>query len=160
MFYLFRWKIMKKLLILSILLLAWCGSNLVEKQTPEINLETKKEKVDIVNKAVNTEEFEKLIKTWKYTLIDIRTPEELQYFGYISGMNLHLDYYNTGDMQKLFNLDKNKKYLMYCYHGNRSWVLRNEMKRQWFNYVIDLKGWIDAWMKDWKKLEKYIENNK
>ncbi len=140
------------LLIFTLSVLAWCTTNK--------NLQTEKKKMieekteNIISKTVPAEEFKKLIKTWKYNVIDIRTPEELEYFWIISWMNKHLDYYNTGDMQKLFSLDKNKKYLIYCFHGNRSEHLRNLMTANWFKYVIDLKGGIEWWQQAGFKLVK------
>ena len=97
----------------------------------------------IVNKAVSPEEFKKLINTWKYTVIDIRTPQELDYFWYIFGTNYHYDMYNTGDVQKLLELSKDGKYLIYCYHGNRSTMMREYMIQNWFTHVIDLSGGTD-----------------
>ena len=134
------------ILFFIISLLAWCSNKQLGTNN---NLKSENKKMNsqktenIVSKTVPAEEFKKLIENWKYDVIDIRTPEELEYFGIISWMNENLDYYNTGDIQKLFSLDKNKKYLIYCFHGNRSEHLRNVMTANWFKYVIDLEGGIE-----------------
>ncbi len=109
----------------------------------------------IVNKTVGPFEFKKLIETWNYTVIDIRTKDELRFFGFIPGMDYNLDFYNQSDMKELFSMDKNKKYLIYCYHGNRSWYLKQEMvNKAWFKYVIDLSWGTENRLKQGFKLIK------
>jgi len=121
---------------------------------PNLNINNKISN-EIVNKTVSPTEFKKLIETWKYTVIDIRTKDELRFFWFIPWMDYNLDFYNQDDMKKLFSMDKNKKYLIYCYHGNRSWYLKNEMvKKAWFKYVIDLSWWTENRLKQWFKLIK------
>jgi rhodanese-related sulfurtransferase len=51
-------------------------------------------------------------------------------------------------------LDKTKKYLLYCFHWNRSDVARNYMKQLWFTRVKDLAWWINAWYKVWERIWK------
>jgi len=150
---------MKKILVFLLILfvISWCGKlnnfwslNNVENNKTALNY-------DMFQDSVEPDVFEKLINTWKFIVLDIRTLEELQYFGYISGMNLHFDFYSPSDVKKILNLDKNKKYLIYCYHWNRSKILKEKMKVQWFTVVIDLKWGVDAWIKSWRKLKNYIE---
>ena len=106
----------------------------------------------IVSKAIPANEFEKLINTWEYILIDIRTPQELEHFWTIKWVDYTLDFYNENDMKKLLQMDKNKKYLIYCYHWNRTRVLRNFMIENWFKHVIDLEWGTDAWLQNGKEL--------
>jgi len=107
---------------------------------------------EIVNKAILPKEFIKLINTWKYTVIDIRTDQELDYFWYIFWMNYHYDMYKTWDVQKILALPKDGKYLIYCYHGNRTAMMREYMIQNWFEYVIDLSGGTDLRTKQWYEL--------
>ena len=106
----------------------------------------------IVNKAVHPDEFKKLINTWKYTVLDIRTRWELEHFGYIFWMNYNYDIYKTWDIQKILELPKDKKYLIYCYHGNRTAMMREYMIQNWFKYVIDLAGGTNLWTQEWNEL--------
>ena len=106
----------------------------------------------IVNKAVFPKEFKELIDTWEYTVIDIRTPQELEYFWHIPWMDYHYDMYEPQDVQKILELPKDKKYLIYCYHGNRTAMMREYMIQNWFNYVIDLAGGTDLRTKQGNKL--------
>lgn len=105
-------------------------------------------------KSVYPEEFNKLIEYGEYDyIIDIRTQQELDYFWIISGITKHLDVYT--EIDKILALDKNKKYLIYCYHWNRSWMLLQYMEQSWFKNVVDLYWWIDARMQNWFKLVPY-----
>ena len=47
--------------------------------------------------------------------------------------------------ERILKLPKEVKYLIYCWHGNRSQVARDWMKEQGFNWVCDLEGGIDKW---------------
>lgn len=102
--------------------------------------------------TVTPKEFKKLVESWEYIVIDIRTPEELEHFWIIPGMNLHLDFYTQID--DILSLDKSKKYLIYCYHGNRTGVLLEYMKMHGFENVIDLGWWTQAWVDEWFQLVK------
>jgi len=42
-------------------------------------------------------------------------------------------------MSELQKLDKKNPYLVYCWHGNRSKMLRDFMKSQGFETVMDLE---------------------
>ena len=101
-------------------------------------------------KTASVDEFEKLIKSWDYEVIDIRTQQELDYFWVIPWMTKHLDVYIQID--EILSLPKNKKYLIYCYHGNRSWMLLQYMSMEWFENVIDLEWWTENRVNSWRKL--------
>jgi rhodanese-related sulfurtransferase len=78
-------------------------------------------------------------------LIDIRTPEEKKYYWYIRNTDLFLDIYSNHMIDQLLCLDKDKKYLIYCWHGNRTEFLLDYMKNNWFSNVSDLVWWIEYW---------------
>ena len=104
-------------------------------------------------KTVLPEEFDKLINTWEYEVIDIRTPQELEIFWIIPWMAKHLDVYTQID--EILALPKDKKYLIYCYHGNRTRALLQYMEMNWFKEVIDLAGGTENRVNSWFKLVSY-----
>ncbi|MDD2871828.1 MAG: rhodanese-like domain-containing protein [Candidatus Gracilibacteria bacterium] len=78
-------------------------------------------------------------------LIDIRTPEEKKIYGYIKGTDLFFDIYSKKFVPQLLTLDRNKKYLIYCWHGNRTQYLLEYMSMNGFTDVSDLVGGIEYW---------------
>ena len=96
---------------------------------------------------ISLEDFKTELETGKYTLIDSRTPGELETYGKISEdqtlINVNMPLWRI-QVQKL---DKSKLYLIYCWHGNRSATMREYMKEQWFAFACDLEWGIDAWNK-------------
>lgn len=89
------------------------------------------------------DDFYERLSSWKYILIDFRTYEEKIYYWYISNTNLFIDVYSSDIVEKINLLDKQKKYLIYCFHWNRTqWVL-DFMKNNWFVEVYDLIGGIE-----------------
>jgi rhodanese-related sulfurtransferase len=99
-------------------------------------------------------EFKKDLENSDVILIDIRTPWELSEFWKIRENQLFIDFYSSDFKEKINKLDKNKKYIIYCWHWNRSKLARDYMKKLGFKYVKDLYGWIDAWIKTWEKVVK------
>ncbi len=104
--------------------------------------------------TLDIDEFKKELSSTWVVLIDVRTPEELKKYWKISDNQVNIDINNKNFAIQINNLDKTKKYLIYCWHWNRSKVARDYMKSQWFFYVKDLKWWIDAWEKAWEKIIK------
>jgi len=137
-------------LFMFLIVLSWCSW----KRSQKTILTWWKIQImkETVNKAVLPSEFMKLINTWKYTVIDIRTDQELSQFWYIFWMNYHYDMYKTEDVKKILSLPKDKKYLIYCYHGNRTVTMRDYMIKNWFTHVIDLSGGTDLRTKQWYEL--------
>lgn len=72
--------------------------------------------------------FKQELETGKYTLIDCRTPAELEVYGKISDNQILIDVNSPISRFQIEKLDKNKSYLVYCWHGNRSALLREYMK--------------------------------
>jgi len=87
-------------------------------------------------------------------VIDIRTPEEIKQFWYIEWTELFLNMNATNFPESILALDKNTKYLIYCWHGTRSWFALQFMKNENFSYVKDLIWWIHKWEQDGFKLIK------
>ncbi len=72
---------------------------------------------DIKASNIDPEEFEKL-KSSGHVVIDVRTPAEFSK-GHIEGAIL-IDYNSPDYKERIKNLDKNNKYIVYCRSGNRS----------------------------------------
>lgn len=87
-------------------------------------------------------------------LIDIRTPEEKITYWYIKDTDLFLNMYSKKFIDQLLVLDRNKKYLIYCWHWNRTEYLLNYLRISWFQDVSDLVWWIEYWEYCWFKLIK------
>ncbi len=100
------------------------------------------------------EEFKRELEDSWVTLIDVRTPGELPVYWKLRENQLLIDINNPNFVNEILKLDKTKKYLIYCWHWNRSEVARDFMQRQWFSYVKDLEWWINNWVYQWEKVLK------
>ncbi len=104
---------------------------------------------------ISVAEFEKLNSEGKFTLVDVRTPEEFT-AGYIKGaVNINFkkrtfpDYINA--------IAKDKPVAVYCRSANRSGKAAIIMQSLGFKNIYDLEGGVKAWKKAGKIFEK--ENN-
>lgn len=79
-----------------------------------------------------------------YTIIDIRTPEEIA-AGKVTPDALELDYYAADFPSQLATLDRTNSYALYCRSGNRSGDTLARMRALGFTDVVDLSGGIVAW---------------
>ncbi len=94
---------------------------------------------------IDKEEFKKELEMWDKILLDVRTKQELIQFGKISENQINIDVYSQNAWEEILKLDKNIKYLVYCWHWNRSVSVRNFMQQNWFVWVKDLRWWINVW---------------
>jgi len=110
-------------------------------------------KEEMIQKSnLTPEEFQDAINSWKYTLIDLRTNWELKQTWIISWA-VQIDFYWENFHSELRKLDKNKEYLIYCAHWNRSksaQVLMQQDGRK----AKDLDKWISEWIKLWFETEE------
>ncbi len=90
-------------------------------------------------------EFKKEIGNSDTTLIDIRTPMEWKMYWIIPDTDKYIVFWSPNFEAQISELDKNKKYLIYCFHWNRTLTARNFMQQIWFSWVKDLQWWINAW---------------
>ncbi len=88
-------------------------------------------------------EFEKYLQQDNVVLLDVRTPEELEIFGTISDTQLHIDCSRPENQSAFLDLDRSKKYALYCFHGNRSRQIGQWLDAQGFD-CVDLQGGIAA----------------
>ncbi len=104
--------------------------------------------------VVSAEKIQEIINDKKYIIIDIRDIYELKILWTIADRNdlLNIVFNSENFLSELYNLDKNKKYIIYCNSWQRTQVAFEIMKKLWFNYVLDLEWWIQ----NWKFNKKYI----
>ena len=88
---------------------------------------------------------EELIKTGKYTIIDVRTKEEFD-AGHIKGA-LNFDYYSDDFEEQVEEQlkDKNKPYIVYCRSGMRSLYSADILKDIGYTDITNMKGGFLAW---------------
>jgi rhodanese-related sulfurtransferase len=98
-------------------------------------------------RSVVGSDFKALAESNEYTIIDIRTPEELlpANGGKIFEDALNIDFYAADFAEKIAALDPRKKYLLYCHSGNRSGQTLDMMKAAGFQDVADLGGGKITW---------------
>ncbi len=102
-----------------------------------------------VLKTISVDEAKHLIaeniENANFIIIDVRTPEEFAK-GHIDRA-INLDFYNSFD-QQMKNLDKNKRYLIYCRSGNRSSQAMSLFKEQGFTEIHEISGGYNAWIQE------------
>ena len=88
---------------------------------------------------------DELIKSGKYVVIDVRTPEEYAE-RHINGA-VNYDYYSDDFEDNLEeNLtDKSKSYIVYCRSGKRSLYSAQIMEELGYKDIINLEGGFLAW---------------
>jgi len=149
---------MKKILIIFILsiVLNSCWKILEDKTDNIItnNVIEDKNYIEQFFAQIDVLEFKKEIEGENVILLDIRTPEELIIYGKIRENQILIDIGNKNFSSEIEKLDKTKKYLVYCWHWNRSIIAREYMHNKGFYYVKDLAWWIDNWINEWESILK------
>ncbi|MFZ1321160.1 MAG: rhodanese-like domain-containing protein [Ignavibacteria bacterium] len=93
---------------------------------------------------IDTKTFKDLTEHDAYVLIDVRTPDEFNAARLKDSINI--DFYQTDFEDKLDELDKRKKYLVYCRSGNRSRQAMFLMRDLGFEEVHNLAEGIISWV--------------
>lgn len=100
-------------------------------------------------KDISPSEAQDLIQNNKdnpsFLLLDVRTPEEFQQ-SHLNGAKL-IDFYANNFTKEIMELDKSKKYLIYCRTGVRSSKTMKLMEKAGFKEVYNLSGGITRWNK-------------
>jgi len=78
-------------------------------------------------------------------IIDIRTPAEYNEC-HIEGAK-NIDYQSFDFEEILEEMDKNKKYILYCRSGARSIISCDVLKNLGFSDIYNIKGGMDVWKK-------------
>ncbi len=103
---------------------------------------------------IGVSDFKKKLENPEVILIDVRTPGELPVYWKIRENQLLININDGSFSSKIAKLDKSKKYVLYCWHWNRTRTAREYMKKQGFSYVKDLKWWIEEWVNSWESVIK------
>ena len=126
-------------LVTGVILMGGCIGNETftsEQETPTQIIEdvTPQEAFTLIQNNENNPDF---------VIIDVRTPEEFAE-GYIENA-INIDFYSETFRDELDNLDKNKKYVIYCRSGGRSGNALNIMAELNFGEVYNISGGIIVW---------------
>lgn len=88
-------------------------------------------------------EFDKGRRKSKSVVLDVRMPQEFEQ-GHIEGAT-NINFFDPNFKNQLLDLDKNKKYYVYCKNDSRSERAAEFMLQNDFPEVYVLKGGIEAW---------------
>ena len=102
---------------------------------------------------IDNEKFIDFYKSEKFVLLDIRTQEEYDYI-HIKNSVL-IDFSDVDFEDKIYDLDRNKKYLLYCRSGKRSLFAMELMKEYNFIEAYNLTKGINEFL-----YEEYLECQK
>ena len=118
-----------------------------------INQEIDSTESDLQNQIIeniNSKESFDLIQNNKdnlnFVIIDVRTSNEFLE-GHIEN-SINIDYNSNTFKTELSELNKSKKYLIYCRSGRRSASALSEMKSLQFIEVYNMLGGINQWKSD------------
>ncbi len=92
---------------------------------------------------IDTPFFRKISEEGNCVILDVRTPEEYQ-SGFLKGA-VNIDFHNPEFEESIDELDKRKKYMVYCRSGNRSRHAMFLMRDLGFEEVYNLSGGIISW---------------
>lgn len=124
-------------LIIGVTLIAGCVRNetaTLETSTQIIEDITPQEAFTLIQNNQNNPDF---------VIIDVRTRQELT-DGHIENV-INIDFYSETFRDELNNLDKSKKYLIYCRSGARSGSALDIMAELNFEEVYNILGGILSW---------------
>ena len=93
--------------------------------------------------SVDPKTFAQYVTSEKPILIDVRTEAEFS-AEHLEGA-INIDYFDPVFHTRLRELDKNKKYAIYCRSGGRSVQTLLIMREMMFRSVFDLQGGIISW---------------
>lgn len=133
----FKFKLSASMIFPALILMA-CAGNTADLQTNIFSTD---------NYLKSPAEVSQLLQDSSFTaglqILDVRTPEEFQ-VSCLKGaqdIDIRVDDFN----QKIANLDKTAKYLVYCRSGNRSADAVARMKKIGINNIVEVAGGISAW---------------
>lgn len=95
------------------------------------------------NKLLNEQQTARRLRQSKYALLDVRTRQEYD-SAHIPNAIL-IDYKADSFVTSLSQLDKSKKWIVYCRSGKRSDGAASKMKAAGFKRVFQLRGGMYEW---------------
>ena len=130
--------------------IAWCLSTGSRPSAADIAAKYGVEAGEPFRIGVNL--FEKMWKTDKLTLLDVRTTPEFR-AGHLPGTQW-IDWFSPQFADEVAKLDKDKFYLVYCAGGVRSARACKKMTGMGFKYLVDLAPGFKGWKAAGKAIEK------
>jgi rhodanese-related sulfurtransferase len=97
--------------------------------------------------------FKKMVDEKKYTVLDLRTNDEIERHGKIKGA-VQMDYLGKEVEKTLSTFDKNKTYLVYCAGGGRSADCAALMHNLGFKEIVNLEKGFDDWKRKGFEIQK------
>jgi rhodanese-related sulfurtransferase len=94
--------------------------------------------------TISPVEFKQRAESGEYTMIDVRTPQEIDE-GKIDLVALEIDFYEPNFQEEIAKLNRDAQYLIYCRSGNRSGQALQIMRELGFTEVYELEGGKNAW---------------
>jgi rhodanese-related sulfurtransferase len=131
---------MNNLFLLAAILLSVCQLNFAQSSNS----------VSSIN-SVSANEFNKLVSSGNYTLLDIRTTKEFEE-GHINSA-INIDFYNREFEQKIL-LYKSVPVLIYSRSSGQSKQALNKLSELNFEKVVELENGIVAWKREGLPLVK------
>jgi rhodanese-related sulfurtransferase len=116
------------------------GSSVTEENSTGIDARTSDQR--ILDKKV----FAAAIKKSGAVVVDVRMPQEYEQ-GHINKA-ININFFDPEFKYKLLELNKNKKYYLYCKNETRSYRAMEFMKDNDFSEVYMLKGGYENWSSD------------
>ena len=108
--------------------------------------------ISFAQTQLSTNDFQnKLYKTKKAQLIDVRTPEEYSQ-GHLENAE-NVDYKNAGFNEQVEKLNKNKPVFVYCLSGGRSSAAAKVLHEKGFTEVYEMKGGYMKWTSSGKLID-------
>ena len=95
--------------------------------------------------SVSAQEFNRLLSTGKYTLMDIRTPKEFEEGHILKAINV--DFYSK-DFQQSIEIYKDVPVLIYSRSSSQSKQALSKMADLNFKNVIELENGLVAWKRE------------
>jgi len=104
----------------------------------------------VINTSITTQQADSLIKVRvndpSFVVLDIRTDMEFA-SGHLENV-VQINFLERRGKKKIWMLDRNKAYLIYCRSGRRSKSALDMMKDKKFKEVYNMLGGIKAWTKE------------
>ncbi len=138
----------------------WQEDQSQSNQTSQFNPELVESKAIVQSlETVSADAFETAINTWEYSVLDLRTTAELKQSGIIGEQITQIDVYEDPKyLEKLQALDPDEKYAIYCRSWWRTGSMMTMMEQLWFKNVVELKGGIWNWSREWKTFIDFDES--
>ncbi len=99
-----------------------------------------KSQTESMIKNISASELSEYLNQHDTVVLDVRTEQEFKH-GHLPNA-LNIDFYNSQFPTLLDQLDKEKKYLVYCQSGSRSMSASKLMNQKGFTKLMNLSGGI------------------